>query len=70
MLVVIREKLALADYYLGQNRLADAKRVLDPLVEAEGGAASSGAELRLAQIMYSKKRTADANAALDRVART
>jgi len=61
------EKLALADYYLSQGRPADAKRLLDPLVRSEGGTTSSAAELRLAQIMYSEKRTADANAALDRL---
>jgi tetratricopeptide (TPR) repeat protein len=60
-------KLVLADYYLTENRPADAKRVLEPMVRSEGGSGSSGAELRLAQLAYREKHTAEANATLDKL---
>ena len=60
-----RAKVALADYYISIKRLDQAKAVLEPLVQAEK--ATSTAALRLAQIAYVEKHTAEAHAALDKI---
>jgi tetratricopeptide (TPR) repeat protein len=61
-----QEKIALADYYLMSRRLSEATGILDAQVR-EPNSSRTTAELRLAQINYAEKRTADAHATLDKV---
>jgi tetratricopeptide (TPR) repeat protein len=58
-----RAKLALADYYIGMQRLTEAKDLLQSIEQNKqvGAVASS----RLALIFFSEKRTADAYAIVD-----
>ena len=60
------DKMSLADYYIRLRRLDDARRVLDSVMQS-GRAASSDAEIRVAEIAYAVDRQAEGHATLDRV---
>lgn len=58
-------QLALADYYLGQGRSADAKAVLLPLISGAGGPDGfAPARVRLARLDYTEGRRDEAHAGL------
>lgn len=61
----IPSRLALADYYIAQNRIEDTRPILQQVLEAEGG--RSPATLRQAAIAYAEGRQEEAHAQIDAV---